>query len=384
MFLRNYWYIAAWTEEIGRVPTGRVFLNEPVVLFRREDGTPVALEDRCVHRSLPLSQGSLIGDTLQCAYHGLVYDCSGACIKVPGQPKVPRDARVRNYPVVDRHGCTWIWMGDANRTDETSIPDFHRLTDPNWDAVTGYTHVAANYLLLNDNLLDLSHLAYVHGSTVGSPEMADLADVMVAHSGDTVHVKRWTIDTPPQRTYREIGGFSENIDRWQFIEFSPPAFHVVTTGGAVSGTGAPEGKPGKNRWDIVVCHGVTPENERSSHYFWGLAHDRLSIAADAKVREEYYRQVRQVIDEDIVILTAQQKTIDLCAGAPTIDIRYDAGPLRARRIIERLLKKQNGTRSVKARSKKAQSRKSQSRKSQSRKSQSRKSQSRKSRTTQAA
>ena len=358
MFLRNYWYIAAWADEVGRMPMGRVFLNEPVVLYRLEDGTPVALENRCVHRSLPLSQGALIGDTIQCAYHGLLYDCSGACIKVPGQPKVPKDARVKSYPAIDRHGCTWIWMGEAALADETAIPDFHWLADEKWDAVTGYTHVAANYLLLNDNLLDLSHLAYVHGSTVGSPEMADLAEVKVEHSGDSVRVKRWTIDTPPQRTYREIGGFSENIDRWQFIDFSPPAFHVVTTGGAVTGTGAPEGKPGKNRWNIVVCHGVTPENDRSSHYFWGLAHDRASITANAKVREEYYRQVRQVIDEDIVVLTAQQKTIDLYAGAPTIDIRYDAGPLRARRVIERLLKKQTRARSNKPRSNKAKSNKS--------------------------
>ena len=209
MFLKNYWYMAAWADDITRTPSGKVFLNEPVVLFRREDGTPVALEDRCIHRSLPLSQGNLIGDTIQCFYHGLIYDCARTCIKIPGQPKVPGGARIKSYPVVDRHGCTWIWMGNAALADETKIPDFHWLNDPKWAAVTGYSYLAANYQLLNDNLLDLSHLAYVDGTTVGSPEMADLADVKVESSGDNVRVKRWTIDTPPQRTYREIGGFKK-------------------------------------------------------------------------------------------------------------------------------------------------------------------------------
>jgi phenylpropionate dioxygenase-like ring-hydroxylating dioxygenase large terminal subunit len=319
---------------------GKIFLNEPVVFYRREDGAPVALEDRHIHRSLPPYQGSLVGDSIQCASHGLIYDCAGACIKIPGQPEVPSNARIKSYPVVDRHDCTWIRMGEAAKADEISISDFHWLNDPDWAVVTGYSYLAANYQLLTDNLLDLSHLAYVHGTTVGLPEMADFTDVKVESRGDNVHVKRWTIDTPQQRTYREIGGFSENIDRWQFIEFSPPAFAAVTTDGAIKGTGTTEGKPGKNRWNIMVCHAVTPESDGSSHYFWGLAHDRAKVVADPRVTKEYHRQVRQVIDEGIVVLTVQQKMIDLCPDAPTIDIRYDTGPLRARRVIEQLLKKQ--------------------------------------------
>ena len=71
MFLKNFWYVAASDHEVSRTPMRRMFLGEPVVLFRKEDGTPVALEDRCVHRHLPLSMGRLVGDILQCHYHGL-------------------------------------------------------------------------------------------------------------------------------------------------------------------------------------------------------------------------------------------------------------------------------------------------------------------------
>src|SRR5579883_3451241 len=132
MFLRNYWYVAAFPEEIGRTLTARRILGEDVVLFRAEDGRPVALEDRCAHRRLPLSAGRLIGDTMQCGYHGLVYDCAGACIKIPGEARVPRTARVRRYPVVERHRYLWIWPGDAEAANETLIPDYSRVADPSW------------------------------------------------------------------------------------------------------------------------------------------------------------------------------------------------------------------------------------------------------------
>src|SRR5215831_15600924 len=89
MFLRNYWYVAASDEEVGRKPLRRLILNEPVALFRLEDGTPVAFEDRCAHRHLPLSMGKLVGDRLQCHYHGLQYDRTGACVRIPGQELIP-------------------------------------------------------------------------------------------------------------------------------------------------------------------------------------------------------------------------------------------------------------------------------------------------------
>ena len=135
MFLKNYWYVAAATTEIGRKPFRRVIMNEPVVLYRTQDGTPVGLEDRCPHRRLPLSMGKLISDdVLQCHYHGLRYDCSGQCVKVPGQDAVPPSARVKAYPVVERYRWLWIWMGDPALADPDKITDFHWFDDPAWGA----------------------------------------------------------------------------------------------------------------------------------------------------------------------------------------------------------------------------------------------------------
>ena len=118
MFLRNHWYVAASGSEIGRKPFRRIIMNEPVVFYRTEDGTPVALEDRCPHRRLPLSMGKLVGDdVLQCHYHGLRFDRTGACVRVPGQDMIPQTARVKTYPVVERYKWLWIWMGDPALAD---------------------------------------------------------------------------------------------------------------------------------------------------------------------------------------------------------------------------------------------------------------------------
>src|SRR5262245_57370493 len=125
MFIRNTWYIAAEPQEVTARPLARTILEKPVVLFRTESGKAVALEDRCPHRFAPLSLGKVIGERIQCGYHGAQFDASGACALVPGQNIVPPKARVVSYPIVEKHGYVWIWPGDpAGAGDLSSIPDF--------------------------------------------------------------------------------------------------------------------------------------------------------------------------------------------------------------------------------------------------------------------
>ena len=242
MFLRNFWYVAAYDQEIGREPLGRMILGEPVVFFRTAAGAPVAFEDRCAHRHLPLSMGQLVGDTLQCRYHGLRYDASGACVKVPGQDTIPPAARVKTYPVIERYRWLWIWMGDPALADPAAITDFHWLDDPFWGAKGQYLHVKANWQLIVDNLLDLTHLAFVHETTIGNAALVQNAKVKVERAANNVVVTRWIIDAPAPPTFVKAGGFTANVDRWQIIDFVPPAFLRLDVGGSPTGTGAPQGR----------------------------------------------------------------------------------------------------------------------------------------------
>ena len=333
MFLRNCWYVAASAAEIDRKPFGRVILNEPIVLFRTEDGTPVAFEDRCVHRHLPLSMGKLVGDRLQCHYHGLQYDRTGQCVRIPGQDQIPPDAKVKTYPVVERHRWLWIWMGDPALADPAAITDFHWLDDADWGAKSSYLYVKANWQLIVDNLLDLTHLAFVHETTIGNSALAEHASVKVTRAPNNVVVTRWIIDQPAPPTFVKVGGFTSNVDRWQIIDFVPPAFLRLDVGATPTGTGAPQG----TRVGGIAMrnlNAITPETEKTAHYFWGQAHD--FDVKNAALTQKIFEQIETAFHEDVAVFTAQQKNLDLIPDPPQLDINADTGVIQARRILDRL------------------------------------------------
>lgn len=337
MFPRNFWYVVAWSRELeGRSLLRRIIANEPLVLYRTASGAPVALEDRCCHRHMPLSSGRLKGDNLECGYHGLVYDPSGACIEIPSQKHIPPNARVRSFPVQDRHGWVWAWMGEPALADPAAIPDFHWEDDPGWRFKGELLPVPANYQLLIDNLLDLTHVQYVHPTTLGTDAVAG-SPVTVKREENLIRVSRWVIDKPAPPFYQKAGGFrpDQHVDRWQLIEFRPPSFVWLDVGCALTGTGAPEGN--RSRGISLRNHSiVTPETERTSHYFWTEGHN-FSIE-DAQLTEMLFQQIHIAFMEDLVILRAQDDNLHAMGQRDQLNLYQDAGGLQARRIIEGILK----------------------------------------------
>jgi phenylpropionate dioxygenase-like ring-hydroxylating dioxygenase large terminal subunit len=330
-FVREAWYLAAWSDELDKTPLGVILLGESIVLYRRGDASPVALENRCAHRSLPLSLGCVRGELIECAYHGLQFDASGRCVHVPGQSRPPADATIRSYPAVEQDRCIWIWMGAPQNADTAKITPFPWMAKKGWRQTKLHARIAANYQLIIDNLLDLSHLSFVHSSTVGSPELAERARVKVEPTEDGVVVSRWTLDVPPAPTYAQFGNYDCNIDRWQISRWFVPSTLVIRNGSAKAGSGAQTGG-GEQRFEFIVCHGVTPESDRVTNYFWAVTHDFLYD--DLPAAEEFHRQSHQVIGEDIAVFKAQQDMLERQPLAPVIDIRYDAGPLHARRMVD--------------------------------------------------
>ena len=343
MLLKNHWYVAAWSEDVGRTPLGRVLLNEYVMLFRGLDGAPVALENRCAHRNLPLSEGRLIGDEVECGYHGLVFGRDGVCTHVPGQEEVPGWARVKSYPVAERDRWVFVWMGDPDEADPDLVPDYHtRLVDPDWYAVSGQTLVRGGYRLVLDNLLDLSHLTYVHASTTGNRALAEEATLIVEGGDDFVRVTRWMEGIPPAPAYADYGGYDTPIDRWQVSKYIPPSYIDICNGSTVAGEGLPqEERPSSlGRWGFVVYHALTPETETTTHQFWAIATARSMVPAGTEAT--FTEQMREVIAEDLAVYEAQQRAIDLDPETrgedvnPRGTIPADDALLRMRRTIRRL------------------------------------------------
>lgn len=339
MFLYNSWYVAAWGKDLARTLVPKIILDEPIVLYRKQNGDPVALEDRCAHRHAPLHLGRLVGDDLQCGYHGLRFGGDGMCTGVPSQDTIPPRARVKSYPVVERHGWIWVWMGDADRAASTPVPDYSRLSDPGF-APTGATNIVnANFELINDNLMDLSHVGYVHGSTIGTTEMGGKAEMKTERIDSGVKVTRWVYDCPPPPTYIKTGIFKEGdrIDRWQIINFEPPCFITIYVGGVPAGTGSAAGSKA-NGLGMWIMNAMTPATKSQTHYFWAVARDFASD--NPRITEALHAEVAKAFEEDKHILEEQQKVIHLFVDPENVDIQADAGSIQARRMLRRRLREE--------------------------------------------
>jgi phenylpropionate dioxygenase-like ring-hydroxylating dioxygenase large terminal subunit len=227
MFLKNAWYVAAWDHELAAQLLPVRVLGEAIVLYRQTNGTVVALEDACPHRKLPLSMGRIKGDHVECGYHGLTFDGKGICTRVPGVEKIPHVARVQAYPIVERYGLLWVWMGPADQADATKIFDVDHWGDPAWglnrgDAMT----LECNYLYMTDNLLDPSHVAWVHPSSFGNAaaEEAPLQTTIGEHG---VTVWRWMLDVEPAPFYAPYLKFNGPCDRKQHYEVHYPCHAII-------------------------------------------------------------------------------------------------------------------------------------------------------------
>jgi len=334
MFLKNCWYVAAWDHELDGGLLARTILDRPVVLFRGADGTAHALEDRCCHRGLPLSMGRLGADALQCGYHGLEFGFDGACVCVPGQATIPPGARVRAYPVVEKWRWVWIWMGDAECADENKIPDYYWLDDPGWVAATGYIPMQGHYQLLVDNLLDFTHVSYLHKNTLSADPAEATVPVKVERTEDTVSVARWILglDAPP--LFAKAGGFDGKVDRWQTTTWRAPSTLAFDVGCAEAGTGAQEGDRthGISIWSM---HLITPETETSTHYHWGYV--RNFALDDPAMTEVLHGGAEATFMEDVVMIEAQQKNLNGGSIEGLMDINADNPPLQMRRIMDDLI-----------------------------------------------
>ncbi|HEX7819785.1 MAG TPA: aromatic ring-hydroxylating dioxygenase subunit alpha [Sphingobium sp.] len=343
-FLYNNWYVAGWSLDLKpgeRV--GRTFLNQPIVLFRTESGKASALEDRCCHRALPLSFGMVDGERIRCSYHGLEFNVEGKCERIPAQDKIPSSACVRQFPLVERDALMWIWMGDPVLADEATIPPHPWHNDQRFRWKSHHYDIDGNWELMIENLMDLSHLPYIHANTIGgNPDLHFGVKTNSERDGDVVRVTRYMPNSVPPPTYKAAKDFAGPVDRWQEIEFRPVLIRI-NTGACDAGTGAYDGKR-DHGFSMVGFHGITPETEATTHYFWSVATD----AVNDGIPEQIFQQTADTFREDQEVLELQQKRISAEPDRPLLDIASDVGARQARQVLRRLIKAERDPNAVAA------------------------------------
>ena len=336
-FLRNAWYLGAWSDEVadgGHL--ARTIMNQPLVFFRGPDGKAAALEDRCCHRGAPLTHGNVVETGIECGYHGLIFDGSGKCVSIPGADKIPPQTMVRSYPVVERQEFIWIWMGDAARADESKIIDYpHHDDHAKWPHCKQWLPIKSNYMMMIDNLMDLTHLAYVHARTIGgNPQAHSRAELDAWETDYGAHYIRWMEDATPPPTYQKAVGFEGNVDRWWDFEFMAPSSVIQWNGAVDVGRGARENQdqPG---FHLRLFHSATPETDTTFHYFWSAANGYQQD--DPKATDVLYSEIAPTFLEDREIMEVQQARIDLDPDRPLVTIPSDKALTHARSAIRRLI-----------------------------------------------
>ena len=337
-YVRNAWYVAAWSHEVTETrPLGVRIMGEPIVLWRTVDDI-AALADSCVHRMAPLSLGECQGGNIRCMYHGLLFDHTGQCIAIPGQDTIPARAKVRRYPVIDRHSWIWVWMGNEAEADPSTIPDVVGLDDPDWCLVGATRDFSCEARIINENLLDFSHLSYVHarGFEAGLEFAAVLPNWEILPRG--VRYTRWTESTlnPP--------GFARSdkpVDFYLHYDYLVPGVQLMWSGIYSEGTARQlaGGVPSMTDAQSAVSwtnQAVTPVDKGKARYFFSLGPHR--DYGGPTERDQLMAMTKCAFDEDEVILLGQQSILDATPDAVPMPTRHDKGITLYNNIIARLRK----------------------------------------------
>jgi len=337
MFPKNAWYVACTPAEIDDKPLGRRICGEPMVFFRGDGGRVAALEDWCPHRGAPLSLGRVEEGRLVCGYHGLEMGCDGKTIAMPGQ-RVRGFPPIRTFPVVERAGFVWVWPGEAAQADPAKIHPLPWADNPAWAYGGGLYHIACDYRLMIDNLMDLTHETYVHATSIGQKEI-DETPCSTRTEGDEVVTSRFMngIMAPPFWKMALRGNHlpdDQPVDRWQICRFSPPSHVMIEVGVALAGHGGYDA-PAEKKASSIVVDFITPETDASIWYFWGMARNFRpeDKALTAQIREGQGK----IFAEDLEILERQQKNHSHWPRRDLLKLNIDAGGVQARRILERLV-----------------------------------------------
>jgi vanillate O-demethylase monooxygenase subunit len=340
MFVRNAWYVAAWSAEVvAGQPFARQVLGERLVFFRDSRGALAAMEDRCCHRGLPLSLGQVVGDTIVCGYHGISYNGGGRCVAIPGQRHVPPAMRVRSYPVVEQDELIWVWPGRSEQADPAAIPAYPYHNDrARWPHRTHSQTLACAYTLVIDNLLDLTHLAFVHKRTIGGdPDAHTSAKFSVDATAGGVKLMRWLLNSNPPPTYVNAVGFKGRVDRWMEFEFIAPSVVMQFTGALDVGRGAFEEGHREGGFALRIFHGITPETQDTCHYFWSGCHGYRQD--EPAVTAELYEALCSTFAEDASILERQHASIR-ARPEPLFSTTHDRARVIAEQKLQGLLAKE--------------------------------------------
>ena len=341
MYVRNCWYMAGWSHDFttGSI-TARTVIEEDLAIYRKTDGTLVAMENCCCHRKAPLSVGQIEGDDIRCMYHGLKFGPDGQCNEIPQSDHVAKSVRVQTYPIFERHNAAWIWLGNPAKADPALIPHFIGTNTPDWAMIPDRKYIDANYMLINDNLLDLSHVSFVHRNSFGKGDAESnrafaKAAVVNTKLPNGMRVERMNTGSATPPYIRDLLGI-EAADYHTWYEFLAPGFFLLNTRIYPLGTIERCQRDMSNEKPIFAeysCQAVTPASKDKTCYYFALG----PWAQHSELAQFYLDLGHMAFDEDKVMIEAQQKTIDRTPDKRMMNLVMDQANFAFRALMDQLI-----------------------------------------------
>ena len=342
-FVVNTWYVIGTSQEFPKAKLkGEKICGKPVVMWRTQDGKVVAFDDRCVHKRMPLSAGRFIEpDVLECAYHGLCYNPEGRCIKIPSQPdgSIPARAKLKPYPVVEQDGLVWLWPGDEAAIGGLRPPPSPEIASSEWETYTvDPIRVAANYRLLIENLMDITHFYPLHDGNIGdlanSQIPIELSEPEVEGVRSVKQMRRAQGHVQPQ-FFVDWFGYPV-VDRWHTHHCMAPGLTRVEL------RVAPPGKLGDAGVErgYILYHTHTPVDGTNHVWRWSLStrvEHRSASSPDKTLNQHICEMFPAVVDQDLWALEKQQQMVDYPdEGYTEIHLRSDQALIKVRKLLAEL------------------------------------------------
>lgn len=327
---RNCWWVATTADKVGREPLALIMLDMPVVLYRKEDGSVAALDDRCPHRWAPLSSGKVVGDNIQCGYHGFTFNAEGSCVRIPSQTQIPSRCRVVTYPVVEQGPLIWLWMGDPAHIDGPPPIEAGWPGQPEYAYCSGETVSDGNYMLLKENVLDLTHFGYVHETTFKILDWIDPPTVTTTE--DRVTYRQEFIDCSLPPMFSDATGIplSKKVNRYNYGSYISPALNVAALD--IEDLNAEPGK--RQNFQFRVMHITTPESPTRFRYMWFVGFDIPELTSEQLA--SYKALTERGFAEDKAIIEAVHSRImkdPRHLNYPEIIVSTDQAAIQARRKL---------------------------------------------------
>lgn len=328
-FFAENWYVAGYSQDFDNATPKQVFLlDQPLVIYRTSNGQAVALKDICPHRFAPLSKGKVKGNNIECGYHGFEFGLNGKCTAVPGADHVQKGIQVRTYPLKEIWGLVFIWMGKNTPTDDANLPPLYYFDDPNWAGLHGMLEVRGNYTLLRDNLTDLTHAKYLHGSTLATDDVTEFP-VEVEKTDETVTIKRRMENIERSSPFMHMhADFKGNVTHWQEVNFYPPCTIIIKVG-----VHSVEKDENYQEIEFRILNVLIPTDQRNTNYYWSVK--RNFKVDDFNLCKRSYEANLGAFMEDKEIIEAQQTMMDTMDEAEIVPVigPHDRGLLQVARLM---------------------------------------------------